>query len=92
MCPTWPDGTQACPGRVVQGEGDEEARMVRSIAFRNCVCLWPQEKLRPWQAAWPGAGPCGLQKPSWLNLFALGLQWILFWGAYACVCGASIRK
>ena len=24
--PTWPDGTQACPGRVVQGEGDEEAR------------------------------------------------------------------
>ena len=25
--------------------GDEEPRVVQSAAFRNCMCLWLQEKL-----------------------------------------------
>lgn len=69
------------------GGRGRRSRMVQSTVFRNCVCLWPQEKLKPWQAAWPGAGPCELQKqkPSWLSLFAVGLQWVLFWGGI-CLC------
>lgn len=27
------------------GGGDEEAPVVQSAAFRNCMCLWLQEKL-----------------------------------------------